>query len=224
MLAEGRRMRYVRHAIRHSLSQPGFSAVVILTMALTIGAATAVFSLFDAALLRPFPYASPERLVRLETHNPKDMGATLDVSLYDFEDYRRRNRTLHSMAAYLSWTNQLTGLGPAIPVHMTFVSADIFPLLGVNPVLGRVFTREEDVLGGPVLKAVIGHALWRELFGGRGDAVGRTIQLRGQSYEVIGVMPPGFAFPARSQVWVPLLARYSSYQDNWISASLSKTV
>ncbi|MBM3787180.1 MAG: ABC transporter permease [Acidobacteria bacterium] len=208
-------MRYVRHAIRHLLSRPGVSAVVILTMALTIGAATAVFSLFDAALLRPFPYASPERLVRLETHNPKDQGAPLDVSLYDFEDYRTRNRTLHSMAAYLSWTNQLTGLGPAISVHMTFVSADIFPLLGVNPVLGRVFTREEDVLGGPVLKVVIGHALWRELFGGRADALGRTIQLRGQSYEVIGVMPPGFAFPARSQVWVPLLARYSSYQDNW---------
>lgn len=208
-------MHYVRQAIRQLIRQPGFSAIVILTIALTIGAATAVFSLFDAAILRPFPYSEPHRLVRVETFHPKDKGSTLNVSYYDFEDYRARSRTIEWMAAYMSWTNQLTGLGPAIPVHMTFVSADIFPMLGVSPVIGRVFTRQEDVLGGPVLKAVIGHALWRDLFGARADAIGRTIQLRGQSYEVIGVMPPGFAFPDRSQVWVPVMARYSAYNDTW---------
>ena len=208
-------MRYLRQAIRHAISQPGFSAIVVLTIALTIGAATAVFSLFDAALLRPFPYTSPERLVRVETVNPKDKGSALGVSLYDFEDYRTRNRTLDSMAAYLSWSNQLNGIGPAIAVHMTFASADIFAVLGARPVLGRVFTRQEDILGGPVLKAVISHELWRGLFAGRPDTLGKTIQLRGQSYEVIGVMPPGFAFPDRSQVWVPIMARYGSYKDDW---------
>ncbi|MBS1823764.1 MAG: ABC transporter permease [Acidobacteria bacterium] len=208
-------MSYLRHALRHAIHQPGFSAIVIATIALTIGAATAVFSLFDAALLRPFPYAEPERLVRVETVNPKDKGSSLGVSLYDFDDYRRRNQAFQSMAAYMSWSNQLTGRGPAIAVHMTFASADVFSLLGVNPALGRVFTREEDVLGGPVLKAVIGHGLWHELFGARPDALGQTIQLRGQSYEVIGVMPPGFAFPDRSQVWVPIMARYAAYKDSW---------
>lgn len=208
-------MRYLRHAIRHALYQPGFSAIVILTVGLTIGAATAVFSLFDAALLRPFPYAQPNRLVRVETFNPKDKGAARDVSLFDFEDFRRRNRTLQSMAAYFSWSNPLTGLGPAVSVRMTFASAGVFDVVGVRPVLGRVFTSAEDIYGGPVLKAVIAYGLWQELFGGKPDTIGRTIQLRGQSYEVIGVMPPGFVFPDRTQVWVPIMARYSSYKDEW---------
>jgi hypothetical protein len=208
-------MGYLRQAIRHALSQPGFSAIVILTVGLTIGAATAVFSLFDAALLRPFPYTQPDRLVRVETFNPKDKGAARDVSLFDFEDYRTRNRTLQSMAAYFSWSNPLTGLGPAVSMRMTFASGGVFDVVGVKPVLGRVFTTAEDVYGGPVLKAVIAYGLWQELFGGKPDTIGRTIQLRGQSYEVIGVMPPGFVFPDRTQVWVPIMARYSSYKDEW---------
>lgn len=93
-------MPYLRQAVRQAVRQPGFSVVVALTIALTIGAATAVFSLFDAALLRPFPYADPDRLVRVETFNPNDKGSILGVSLYDFEDYRARNQTIQSMAAY----------------------------------------------------------------------------------------------------------------------------
>lgn len=208
-------MNYFRYAIRHALAQPGFSAIVILTTALTIGAAAAVFSLFDAALLRPFPYAASDRLVRLETFNPKDKGSERNVSLFDFEDYRSRNRTLQGMAAYMTWSNPLVGQGPSLSVRMTFASAGLFDVLGVKPQLGRVFTPAEDVQGGPVLKMVIGDRLWKSLFGGRADALGKTIQLRGETYEVIGVMPAGFAFPDRSEVWVPIMARYSAYKDDW---------
>lgn len=208
-------MNYVRLAIRSALSNPGFSALTVITVALTIGAATAVFSLFDAALLRPFPYASPERLVRVETYSPKDKAPAREVSLYDFEDYRSRNRSMQAMAAYLTWSNPLTGQGPAISVRMTFASAGLFQLLGVNPVIGRSFTPAEDMEGGPVEKAVIAYSLWQDLFAGSTSVLGKTIQMRGQSYEVIGVMPAGFAFPDRTQVWVPLMARYATYKDTW---------
>ncbi|MBN8731285.1 MAG: ABC transporter permease [Acidobacteria bacterium] len=208
-------MHYLPFALRAARSQAGFSALIVFIVALTTGSATAVFSLLDAALLRPFPYRQPDRLVRLENLHPRDKGAAGNVSLYDFEDYRRRARSLSSAAAYMSWSNPLTGAGPARSVRMTFVSSGIFEMLGAQPVLGRVFHRSEDVYGGPVLKAVIGYGLWQQIFGGQSHALGKTIQLRGQPYEVIGVMPPGFGFPDRAQVWVPLMARYGAYKDEW---------
>lgn len=209
-------MRPLQHALRQARLHPGFAATVIGTTALTIGAATAIFSLFDAAFLRPFPYPAADRLVQLETYSPKDPGSKTLISLYDFEDYRARNRSFTDAAAYMSWSNQMsTGNGPAQSVHMTFASAGLFELLGVNPVLGRTYRKDEDLPGGPVTKALLSDALWRQQFGASPDAIGKTIRLRGQSFEVIGVMPASFRFPERSQIWVPLHARYAAYQDTW---------
>ena len=116
-------MSHFRIALRHCLAQPGFSAIILVTIASTIGAAAAVFSLFDAALLRPFPYHQAERLVRLQSTDASDKASSADVSLYNFEDFRSRNRTLQGLAAYTSFTNQLTGMGQARSIRMTFASA-----------------------------------------------------------------------------------------------------
>lgn len=208
-------MSYFRYAIRNCAAQPGFSITVLLTIGLTVGAAAAVFSLLDAVLLRPFPYKDPQRLVRIESYHVGNPKSTLGVSLYDFKDYRSRNRTLENVAAYFTWSNPLTGMGPARSVRMTFASAGFFDIMGAKPQIGRTFSREEDVYGGPVLKVVLGYSLWQDLFSGRNDALGKTVHLRGQAYEVIGVMPPAFDFPNRTLAWVPLMARYSAYKDGW---------
>ncbi|BDC52729.1 hypothetical protein F183_A50440 [Bryobacterales bacterium F-183] len=209
--------RYLRQAWRQAfLQQRGFSAIVILTIGLTVGAAASVFSLFDAAMLRPFPYPQPDRLVRLESYLTTDRDSWQSVSLYDFEDFAKRSTSFTSLGAYTTYTNPLTsGSGPAQPVRMTFATPGLFDALGVKPAVGRFYTRAEDAIGGAVRKAVISHGLWQSLFGNSQTALGSTIQLRGQSFEVIGIMPPGMDFPSRTQVWVPLYARYATYKDDW---------
>jgi putative ABC transport system permease protein len=205
----------LRQAARQLRSRPGFTATVVLTLALTIGAATTVFSLFDAVLLRPFPYRDPDRIVRIRTHQPQVPGSTNEVSLYDFEDYQRRSRSFSALAAYTTYSNNLTGDGPARAVRMTFASPELFGILGVQPVLGRSFSPQENVLNGDVRKVILSYALWQDLFRGSPDALNRTIRLRGDSYTVVGVMPQGFGYPNRSEIWVPLLARYSNSTQSW---------
>lgn len=208
-------MGTLKQTWRQALQRPGFTIIVVLTLALTIGASTAIFSLFDAVLLRPLPYPSPEQLVRIRTHEPLVAGTVTDASLYDFRDWQEQARTFQGMSAYVTYGNNLTGAGPAQSVRMTFVTPGIFDLLGVKPVIGRTFTKAEDQLGGDVRKVVLSYALWQQLFNGQPSALDRTIQLRAQSYTVIGVMPPGFRAPDRSDVWVPLMARYTTYKDEW---------
>lgn len=205
----------LRLALRQLRFQPSFAITVVLTMALTGGAATTVFGLFDAVLLRPLPYADPERLVQLQTHDPSAVGTTRGASVYDYEDWARQNKSFTSTAAYFVYGNNLTGQGPARLVRMAFTTPSLFDVVGVHPFLGRFFTQAEDQLGGDVRQLVLSHGLWREVFGGEANAVGRTVQLRGQTYNIIGVMPPGFNYPDRAQVWVPFMARYTTYTDPW---------
>ena len=206
---------HFRQTARQIGAKPSFTALVVLTLGLTIGAAATVFSLFDAVLLRPFPFPEPDRLVRLRTHEPGVTGTLSDASLYDFQDWQRRSRQFAGMAAFVSFNNNLTGQGPARSVRMTFATPELFTLLGAKPVLGRVYTTREDEYGGDVRKVVLGYGVWQEVFGGSPAALGRTLQLRGDTYEVIGVLPPGFRHPDRTEVWVPLMARYSSYKQLW---------
>jgi len=208
-------IRDIRQAWRLTKSRPAFSTVVVLTLGLAIGAASLVFSLFDSVLLRPYPYRDAHELVQVRTHEPNVPGSRAGVSVPDFEDWRRSQRSLSSLAAYVSFANNLTGMGPARPVRMTFATSDLFTVLDVAPAAGQTFTAQDDALGGDVRKAVLSHSLWMELFNGDRAAIGRTIQLRGEAYVVVGVMPPGFAYPDRTQVWVPLMARYASTPDPW---------
>ena len=205
----------LRFGVRHLRKQVGFTSIVVLTLSLTVGAATAVFGLFDAILLRPFPFREPDRLVRLRTYEPLTTGTTREASVYDFNDWRKHSHSFEEMAAYTSYSNNITGLGPARRVRMTWATPELFTVLGIQPMLGRVFTPEENQLGGDVRQLLLSYGLWQELFGSDPQVLGRTLQLRGQSFTIIGVMPPGFGYPDATEVWVPLMSRYATYKDEW---------
>jgi putative ABC transport system permease protein len=209
----------LRFAARTLLKRPGFTAVVALTLALGIGANTGVFSLIYGILLRPFPYPQPERLVKVESVYAQTTGNVRGASQLDLDDWRRHARGFERAGLYVTYPSILnTGGGPSQSVRLTFVTAEIFGTLAVGPVLGRGFTAAEDQVGGDVLKAVLSYGLWQSTFGGEREVIGRTVTLRGATYEVVGVMPPGFRFPERSDIWVPLQARYAGYKAEFWKA------
>jgi len=205
----------LRFALRQMHIHRGFAVTVILTLALSIGAATAIFGVFDAVLLRPFPYPKSHELVRLYTYEPGIKGTRRGASVYDFQDYARQNKSFAGMAEYHLYPNNLTGNGPARVVKMTFASASLFDVLGAKPLIGRTFSADDDHLGGNVRQVVLSYGLWRDLFDSSPQALGKTIHLRGETYTVIGVMPGGFSYPSGSELWVPLMARYSAFKDEF---------
>jgi len=202
-------------AVRALLARPAFSALVILTVALGVGANTTIFSLVYGILLRPFPYPDPDRLFRIETRLSKTTGATRGASVYDLADWREQNRAFTDLAGYISFDNNLEAPNGAQAVAMTMATPALFSVLETRPFLGRTFTEEENRAGGDVFKAVLSYALWQETFGGDLQILGRTIRLRGASYAIVGVMPPHFQYPDRTEIWVPLQARYAGYLDDW---------
>lgn len=196
----------VRFAIRDLLKARVFAMVAIATLALGIGAPTAMFTVIEALLLRPLPFADPGRLVAIgETDLRRDSGALRGDSLSypDFVDVRTRSRSLEQVAAYHDNELTATGHGDAVHVHGETVSANLLALLGAKPVIGRRFRNEEDLAGHHV--AILSDAFWRRHFQARADVVGQTIGLNGRPYTVVGVMPAGFQFPIRSEgrdVWL----------------------
>jgi putative ABC transport system permease protein len=198
----------VRHAVRMLVKSPGFAAVAIATLALGIGANTAIFSVVESVLLRPLPYPEPDRLVEVFESNPERGFSQFSASAPNYIDWRARNRSFQSLAAYdkeeLAWTRPGA---PAERISVTVCTQELFTALAVAPALGRTFAPEELVREGP-RAAVLGHALWRKAFGGDPAAVGRTIRLDGVDYRVVGVMPAGFEFPAGgAAAWIPLRFR-----------------
>jgi putative ABC transport system permease protein len=194
----------VRYAARVLVRQPGFAAVAVLTLALGVGANTAIFSVVNAVLLRPLPFAEPDQLVRVYEKRPK-LGRTRNVvSAPDFIDWRGQSQTFDSMAAYNGWGASLTGDGEPQRITGALASADLFRVLRAEPMLGRAFAAEEDRPGAPRV-VVISHGLWRRRFGADPSAVGKAVTLGGEPYTVVGVMPPAFQFPdPETEVWAPL--------------------
>ena len=191
-------MHNLRHSLRSLLKQPLFTAIVILTFALGIGANTAVFSVLSAVLLRPLPFPQPQNLVELGEYDLRDKtGGGIEInsiSYPDFVDWRAQNSVFERVAVY---TNQsvktLTDGEEATHVQGEAVSADLFPLLGVQPILGRTFLPNEDGPGNRVV--ILSYALWQRQFGGDPKIIGRSLTLGGQKFQVVGVMPPRFSFP-----------------------------
>ena len=192
----------VRYALRGLAQKPGFTIAVILTLALGIGANTAIFSVVNAVVLRPLPFAEPEHLVWLWDTQPQ--LPTAPASLPDFLDWKEQNRSFEYLAAFLSGNTFLnTGDGTRdTPVGV--VTPEMFALFRVRPILGRTFTAEET-LPGRSRVAVLSHGLWQSLFGSDPNVLGRTIELSGTPHTVIGVMPAGFSFPNQAELWRPLL-------------------
>jgi putative ABC transport system permease protein len=191
--------RDVRFAFRTLAKSPGFTAVVALTLALGIGANTAIFSVVNAVLLRPLPFAAPDRLVSVVSTR---LGNVPDNASYpDFADWRAQNHVFSEMAAYTTDNFTLTGQGEALHIQGADVSADLFSLLGVKPILGRAFFRDEDKLpaANGAFAIILSHRLWRDHFGSAPGIVGRTIEIDNRDFTVVGVAPPEFQFPIQGE-------------------------
>lgn len=194
-------MRTVRHSLRSLLQAPGFTTVAILTLAIGIGANTAMFSVINAVLLASLPYPRPDRLVQL-WEQKKDGGA-MQVSGMNARDWRDQNRSLADLAWFYTDDISLSGGAQPQRIRVGLVSEGFFRAIGVNPSLGRLTAESDHRLGAPQV-ALLGHAVWQKQFAGRSDVVGRTIHLNGSAFTVVGVLPPGFDFPENAALWIPL--------------------
>jgi putative ABC transport system permease protein len=191
------------YAVRGLRKKPLFTLATVLTLALGIGANSAIFSVVNAVLLRPLPYPSPDRLMMLWTHNPRQ-GFDKDVSAYpNFDDWRRQSRSFAGMSAYTGGDFTLTQAGDPAQIGGAIVTPGFFETLGVSPALGRAFGVHEGTAGGSRV-AILSYGLWQTRFGGDAAVVGRSIVLNGVPHEILGVMPASFAHPESAQVWTPL--------------------
>ncbi len=194
----------IRVALRSLARAPGFTAVVVLTLALAIGANSAIFTVIDAVLLRPLPYASPEGLVMVWERNVDDPEGHEQVHPANYLDWKSRVRGISEMGVLQDADLTVTGLGEPMQVPAQGVTASTFRVLGVEPALGRLFTDAEDTPSGPAV-LVVSHEFWRTHLGGTPSALGRSFSVNGNPFTVIGVMPPGFRPPqTRAEMWWPL--------------------
>ncbi len=204
----------LRYALRMFLKNPGFTAVAILTLALGIGANTAIFSVVNAVLLRPLPYSNPARLCFLFERLPS--APIVGPSYENWMDFRDQGTSFDGVAAVRSTTFTLTGAGEPERVFGQMATANFFPLMGVNATLGRTFLAEEDRAGGPPV-AVITFGFWQRHFGGAQDAPGKNVTLDNQSYTIVGVLPASYQFIQPIDVMVPFEPWAKTLPDdrNW---------
>jgi putative ABC transport system permease protein len=193
-------LRYGLRLLRHA---PGFTAVAVGALALGIGANTAIFSTVDAVLLRPLPYADPDRVVMVWEDNSASNFPRGTPAPGNYTEWKRRNHVFADMAATKGASANLTADGPPEQVVGRAVTPNFFDVLGVKPMAGRMFTADEDRTGAQV--AVISHALWQRRYAGDPSAVNREILINGEKYSVIGIMPRDFAFRDRERdFWIPI--------------------
>jgi predicted permease len=197
-------LKEMRYGVRGLLKRPTFSAIAILTLALGIGANTAIFSVVNAVLLRPLPFADPDRLVMIWEDGSFAGFPRNSLAAANYADVKAQNRVFEDVAAMDMRTFNLTGDGEPEKVDAFGVTANIFPLLGVKPALGRSFLDEEDRPGANKV-VMLNHSLWQQRYGGDSSIVGRELLLNGEKYTVVGVMPPGFQFlNSKVRIWVPI--------------------
>jgi putative ABC transport system permease protein len=190
----------IRFGIRSLLKRRGFTSIAVLTLALGIGACTAIFSVVDGVLLRSLPYPEAERIVQLREVNPG--GVLIPFAEPNFLDVRARTRTLEAVAEYSGELTTVTGGSEPVRTLALAVSGDFFHVLGTKPILGRTFVPEESKPGGAPV-AVVSYGFWQRLLGGKSDLAGTPLRLMDQNVTVVGVMPAGFAFPQKAEVWIP---------------------
>jgi putative ABC transport system permease protein len=194
----------IRYGARTLAKNPGFTAVAVLTLALGIGANTAIFSVVETVLLRPLPYPQPESLVEIwNTYLPQI--PRIGLSPGDYADWREQNASFSEMGGYVRITQgfNLTGEGEPQRVLTSYATASLFPMLGVRVVEGRWFVPEEDRAGGaPVV--ILGHRLWQSRFGGDPGVIGRSITLDNQRFTIVGILPAGFQLLRWPDLWMPM--------------------
>src|SRR5262245_14869635 len=191
----------IRYGIRSLARHPGFTAIAVITLALGIGANTAIFSVVNAVLLRPLPFADPERIVWLWDTQPQ--LATAPTSLPDFLGWKEQNRSFEHLAAFLSGNAFLDAGDGTTDTPIGLVTPELFSVFHMSPILGRTFT-DEETLPERFRVAVLSHSMWQNRFGSDPNVLHRTIQVNGAAYTIIGVMPAGFSYPNRAELWRPL--------------------
>lgn len=203
----------LKYGIRQLISRPGFALAVILTLALGIGANSAIFSMINGLMLKPLPYPDGEDLVAVYNTYPKMGLANAGVSIPDYLDRREGVPAFEESAMY-TWDGvNLTGHGNPERLLALRATPSLFDVLRVGPMIGRVFTEEHAQIGNEQV-VVLSHGLWQSAFGGERDIIGERIQLNGNPYEVIGVMPPGFVFPNQNvQLWAPFAFTQEQMSD-----------
>ncbi|MFL6231341.1 MAG: ABC transporter permease [Pyrinomonadaceae bacterium] len=200
----GALLQDVRYAVRVLWKQPAFTAVAVLAVALGVGANTTMFSTVDALLLRPFSFRAPERVLMIWEQNLQIGMERGSVAPANFYDMRARAHTLENFSAYYDKPFNLSEGDKPERIEGTVVSASLFAAVDARPLLGRAFTAEDEAWGKDKV-VVLGHGLWRRRFGADAGIVGREVRLNGESYTVVGVMPPKFSFPPNgSEIWKPL--------------------
>ena len=195
-------MNLLVSSLRYLVSRWNLSLIVVLTLAIGIGANTAVYSLIYGFLLRPLPHGNPNELVKLDTFPVKSPGNSLGLSFLDADDIRARCRLIAGVGTYSLERVNLVSNSGAQTIEIAKISSGLFALLGVKPMIGREFSAEENQPGGPIRKAILSERIWRERFGANPNVLGQTVRTAMNSYEVVGVMPAGFAFPERTGLWV----------------------
>ena len=190
----------LRFGLRMLAKNPGFMAVAVLTLALGIGATTAIFSVVYAVLLRPLPYSEPDRL--LELHEVNDHGGLMNFADPNFEDVRASSRALDGAAEYAAWMQSVAGASEPTRTMVASVSRYFFPLLRVEAVLGRTFAPEDQHFGAAPV-ALVSYAYWKQYLGSTADLSRVSLTIDNHGVSVIGVLPPGFRFPGDSDIWEP---------------------
>src|SRR6202050_4481083 len=189
-----------RYATRVLGRNPGVTAIMVFTLALAIGATTAIFSVVYGVLLRPLPYPNPDRIVALSEINHK--GGNMNFADPNFLDLRSRNHSLEAAAEYTSWITSVSGAAEPARAMVAEVSADFFKAIGVYPAIGRPFLAE-DLHQGSAPVALMSHDFWRQYLSSSTDFSNARIKFENREYSVVGVMPPGFRFPTETDIWFP---------------------
>ena len=216
-------LKELRYGARRLKLSPAFTTIVVMTLALGIGANTAIFSVVNAVLLKPLPYREPDRLLTIEHLYPSLDNMQAPVSVRGFIDYRDKTKSFESMAVQSGWGANLTGLGDPERIQGSRVSGQYFATLGAAAARGRTIVPGEDEEGKDRV-VVLSHELWQRLFAGDPAAVGKTLQLNGNTYDIVGIMPPEFRdfFNRQAELWVPLAfnpAQLSGggYTNEWLA-------
>lgn len=209
-------LHYAARTVRRT---PGFAATAVLLVALGIGATTAAFSVTDFVLLRPLPFPEPHRLVKIWETTPG--YSRMELSPANYRDWKRASTSFARISAYYTLAVNIVGRGEPLRVERAAVSSDLFPTLGVQPVLGRAFTAEDDREGAPGT-VILSDGLWQAQYGGRPDAIGQHIVLDNAPYAIVGVMGPDFHFPSSDEaLWTTMRLGEDAYvdrNDNWLEA------
>jgi putative ABC transport system permease protein len=202
----------LRFGLRMLGKSPGFTATAVITLALGIGANTAIFSVVNAALLRALPYKDAKRLVTVWSYNRARGDDTDLVSPQDFADWQAQNSVFEGLAASTDVQFTMTGKGEPVTVIAYAFSADFFGVLGVKPLAGRTFFKEEEQAGKNQV-VVLNYGFWQRHFGGDRELLNKTITLDGAAYTVVGIMPADFQYPARTELWTPLVPDPAAVND-----------